>query len=143
MTSAPHDILDFLGDWTLKRVINDRGAEKSGHLTGLAVFKKADGGLRYTESGTLSYDGAPPLVASRTYIWARAAEGGVLVRFEDGSEFHSFSLARTMPEAQHFCDPDMYYVTYDFGKWPKWQSEWRVVGPRKNYRMTSDYRRQH
>ena len=141
MTSAPHDLTDFLGDWALSRAITDRQADKSGHLEGTAVFKRDADRLHYTETGELSYEGAPPLVASRTYFWERAEEGGVLVRFDDGRPFHSFTLLRTMPEAQHICDPDMYYVTYSFGNWPKWQSEWRVVGPRKDYVIISKYRR--
>ena len=78
--------------------------------------------------------------ASRRFIWEEAA-GGIAVRFEDGAAFHVIDQSRSMPDANHHCDPDMYHVSYDFSRWPDWRAVWRVVGPKKDYRMSSEYRR--
>ena len=45
-------------------------------------------------------------------------------------------------EAEHWCDPDMYRVGYDFSAWPEFAATWEVAGPKKAYRMVSRYRRQ-
>ena len=124
------------------RSIEDRLSGKKGQLTGTAVLTPSDAGLRYEENGALTYGDEPPLTASRVYLWSKGKAGSIDVAFGDGGEFHSFSLGRTMPEATHICDPDMYYVTYDFSSWPRWSNAWRVVGPRKNYRMQSTYVRE-
>jgi len=34
----------------------------------------------------------------------------------------------------------MYHVAYDFSRWPEWQSEWRVKGPRKDAVITSRFK---
>jgi hypothetical protein len=44
------------------------------------------------------------------------------------------------PNATHWCDPDTYNVSYTFDVWPRWQSTWDVRGPKKAYKMVSDYR---
>jgi len=44
-----------------------------------------------------------------------------------------------MPAAEHDCPPDHYRVRYDFRSWPRWQADWRVRGPRKDYTLGSAY----
>ena len=142
MSKGPQDLWDFEGEWSLHRTIEDRLSGKSGELTGKVAMKRGDvAGLIYREEGQLRYGDEPPLTASRIYHWNEGKAGRIEVLFQDGRSFHDFSLDRTMPEASHFCDPDMYYVTYDLSRWPEWSSAWRVVGPRKNYRMQSRYLR--
>lgn len=139
VSKGPNKLFDFEGSWHLRRSIQDAHAQKRGTLEGRLTFTRSpeeDGSLHYHEEGALSYGDAPPLTASRSYVWIEE-RGEIAVQFSDGAPFHKFSLRHTMPEATHFCDPDMYYVSYDFSKWPTWRSIWRVVGPRKDYRMTS------
>jgi hypothetical protein len=31
-------------------------------------------------------------------------------------------------------------VRYDFRDWPRWQAEWRVTGPRKDYGIVTRFR---
>ena len=62
-----------------------------------------------------------------------------MVDYADGRPFHEFDPAR--PRAAHWCDPDDYRVRYDFTRWPLWRAEWEVRGPRKDYLMMTDYRR--
>lgn len=135
------DFSDFAGVWALERDIEDRLSGRDGHLIGQATLTADGDGLKYHETGELTFEGQPTLIASRVYLWRRGRGGVVTVQFEDGTPFHDFTLHRTMPEATHFCEPDMYYATYDFARWPVWTSTWRVVGPRKNYRSLSRYQR--
>lgn len=141
MSNAPRDLYDFEGNWTLERKIEDRLAGRSGQLIGSVALSRDDEGLVFRETGEMTFPGQPPLTASRVYLWRRGRGGAVNVFFENGAPFHDFTLARTMPEASHFCDPDMYNVTYNLTRWPMWTSDWRVVGPRKNYRLLSSYSR--
>ena len=133
------ELAAFEGDWRLARVIEDARAGQRGAFAGAARFTPAPGGLAYLEEGTLTLGAAPPMAASRRYFW-RAAGAGIAVDFEDGRFFHAFATGEARPGAEHLCDPDTYAVRYDFTLWPLWRAEWRVLGPRKDYRMVSDYR---
>lgn len=129
---------DFTGEWHVARVIrHDAGPDAQ--FLGQARFTPDDGGLRYREEGRLILPGTPPIRAEREYLW-RQDEKGIAVLFADGRAFHRIDPAR--PEASHWCDPDDYRVRYDFARWPFWRAEWRVSGPRKAYRMLSDYSRE-
>lgn len=128
---------DFTGIWALSRSITQADGPE-GRFTGQAVFTAEGAGLRYHEAGQLVLDGETAMQAERDYLWL--AEGDqIVVRFEDGRDFHRFTPAA--PAAVHWCDPDDYRVTYDFSHWPDWSSEWRVTGPRKDYVMISHYTR--
>ena len=127
---------DFEGDWQVSRRIEDTLSGQDGRFTGVARFERDGVGLRYSERGVLELGGAS-MEAERVYLW-RASGDGIEVLFDDGRAFH---LINGSSEAAHWCDPDQYDVTYDFAGWPKWSSRWRVLGPRKDYVMVSDYRR--
>ncbi len=131
---------DFTGDWTLSREIEDFAQDRRGRMTGTARFMPERGGLRCREAGTLAFDGLPPMATERETIW-QASDDGIEVAFADGRPFHSFRPGDLSPAARHDCAPDLYLVTYDFARWPDWRAEWRVTGPRKDYRMTTRYTR--
>ncbi len=131
---------DFLGEWSIERQIDDRRAGAPASFSGTARFDPAESGLLYCETGQLFLPNAPPLAASRRYLW-RQAEGRIHVLFEDGRAFHDFSPNFTVSAAGHSCDPDRYDVSYDFSDWPAWHCRWRVNGPRKDYVMDSRYLR--
>ena len=130
----------FAGRWRLERRIEDVQAGRTGRLTGEARFEPAPGGLAYHETGTLAFDGAPPMRAERRYLWRDGGNGTIDVLFADGRFFHRFDAEDLTPGASHACAPDAYRVRYDFRAWPRWQAEWRVTGPRKDYAMVSRYR---
>ena len=91
------------------------------------------------ETGRLAL-GGQSFAASRRYIWQEA--GDVLeVLFDDLRPFHSIPAGAGRHEATHLCGPDRYDVAYDFTQWPRWRSVWQVQGPKKDYKMTSDYTR--
>ena len=132
---------DFIGAWQIEREIVDARARRVARLNGRAVFRlNVDGTLLYSEAGQLQIADQTPVEATRQYIWA-VADGKIDVRFEDGAAFHQIDLGVMMPDATHHCDPDLYNVSYDFRTWPEWSASWRVVGPAKDYRMVTQYRR--
>lgn len=132
------ELYDFIGDWAIDRVIEDRLSGQEGRFEGHARFVVDGDVLRYREEGLLSLGGGPPMMAVREYLW-RDADERIAVDYGDGRVFHDFDPAD--PAAHHACDPDDYRVRYDFGGWPDWQAEWTVKGPRKDYTMTSRYSR--
>ncbi len=134
------DLAAFEGLWHLTRTIEDIRAGQGGSFLGTARFTPAPSGLAYVEEGALTLGAAAPMTATRRYLW-RAAGDAIEIDFEDGRFFHAFPAGQPSPAAEHFCDPDHYSVRYDFTRWPDWRAEWRVTGPRKEYRMSSAYRR--
>ncbi|WP_380052880.1 DUF6314 family protein [Falsihalocynthiibacter sp. SS001] len=128
------ELADFRGEWILNRQITSDIAGQSGEFEGRAIFAPHPDGLAYHEAGKLRMAGGGTLQAERRYLW-REVNGQIEVLFEDGRAFHKFGDN----SATHYCDPDIYRVTYDFTEWPRWTSAWRVTGPRKDYVMTSAY----
>jgi hypothetical protein len=129
----------FEGRWRIERTIEDVAAGRTGRFAGAARFEPVAGGLAYAEAGTLTLEGAAPMAASRRYLWRDAGSGTIEVFFEDGRFFHRIDAEEPLTGAVHDCAPDAYRVRYDFRGWPRWQAEWRVTGPRKNYAMVSRY----
>jgi hypothetical protein len=134
-------LLEFEGLWQLSRAIEDMRGPGSGQFEGIARFNADGAGLAYAEEGRLTLAGQAPVTATRRYLWRPGGDGGISVLFEDGRPFHRIWPGRLMPDDTHVCTPDLYHVAYDFRGWPAWSATWRVVGPRKDYRMVSRYRR--
>lgn len=132
---------DFAGVWQLERSITDRLSGQASRFSGQAQFApRPPQGLDYHESGLLHLGDAVPLVATRRYLWDFVA-GKVAVRFADGQPFHDFAPGTTGEGSLHLCGGDTYRVAYDFDQWPAWRVRWQVLGPRKDYAMTSQYQR--
>ena len=127
---------DFEGTWQIARRIRDRRAGATGLFEGVATFSHRADGLAYREEGALRIGDGPAMTAIRGYLWREEA-GRIFVDHADGRRFHDFDPAH--PEARHACAPDQYLVRYDFSRWPAWQAEWTVTGPRKDYVMLSEY----
>lgn len=131
----------FEGLWEIERDIEDVRAGRAGRFVGRASFRPSADGLAYREEGELTLEGAAPMAASRDYLWRDGPGGAIEVLFGDGRFFHAFHPDEAAPAAVHACDPDTYRVRYDFSRWPRWQADWRVTGPRKDYAMLSRFRR--
>ncbi|WP_417264215.1 DUF6314 family protein [Celeribacter sp.] len=131
---------DFAGRWSMAREIEDFRADARSELTGTCDFvPDGEGGFRQEERGFLHLPGRDkPLQAERRYLW-RAVAQEITVFFDDGRFFHSFDPNASAPEADHACDPDSYQVRYEFSDWPNWTANWRVTGPRKDYRFQTRY----
>lgn len=131
----PRVLADFRGDWRVHREIAQaRGP--GARFEGIARWGEADGGLSYVETGTMTLAGQPPMAAERRYFWTE----DLSVLFDDGRFFHRVPAAGGT--AQHWCDPDSYTLVYDFDAWPDFTVDWRVTGPRKDYRAHTAYRRE-
>lgn len=129
----------FKGCWHLKRRI-DHADGTHAEAEGQARFAPDDSGLVMVERGVLRMDGATAMRFDRRYLWRSDENGGIVVLFGDGRPFHEFGVGRV--NARHDCPPDRYDVSYDLSRLPEsWGSVWRVIGPRKNYRMTTRYDR--
>lgn len=128
---------DFEGHWRLARRLHDRKTGLDGLLTGQAGFWLDGDGLLYEERGKLHLPDRAPMTATRRYRW-REAEGGIRVLFDDGENFHCFDHGIDA-RATHHCGEDRYLVRYAFAEWPHWRAIWSVKGPRKDYRLVSDY----
>lgn len=131
-------LANFEGLWRLSRVIEDARAGVTGRLEGQAVWQPDAPGLAQEESGTLQYGAAPPMQATRRYLWREEGEE-IAVFFEDGRPFHT--LPAQGGEAVHHCDPDLYRVTYSFDLPRAFVQTWRVTGPRKDATITSHFSR--
>ena len=78
--------------------------------------------------------------ASRRYVWSEE-DGRIDLAFDDMRPFHSLPLGVETYATTYLCPPDRYQVSYDFGNFPFWSTVWRVEGPRKDYEMTTEFRR--
>lgn len=136
--TLPQQLADFLGVWRVERTINDVRAGRTLHAEGQAEVSFTGDSYIYQEELRLIVPGQAPMTATRSYLW-KQAENGVAIHFDDGRYFHHLRLGQAGPSDHHACDPDSYDVRYDFSQWPEWQTTWRVVGPRKDYVMTSHY----
>ena len=139
---APGALADFAGLWLVERRIEDHLAGRTVAGAGRALLAgDGAGGLRHDETLTLQLDGQErPLTGVQTYLWVQAGDH-VEVRFSDGRRFHRFALGVASTGDVHDCAPDRYSGRYDFARWPDWQVQWKVAGPRKNYLMVTRYRR--
>lgn len=127
-------LADFEGAWRIRRSMEFHDGS-SAVFEGTAVWRPDPAGLAYLEEGTLHMPDQVPMVATRRYLW----QPDLSVWFDDGRYFHT--VPATGGHTDHWCDPDHYGVTYRFTDWPTFEVEWRVVGPRKDYRMRSSYTR--
>jgi len=131
-------LADLSGSWRLTRRIVDHRAAENGDLTGICRWSKDGVGLRQDEAGVMHFGTAPPMQASRAYLW-RAAGASLIVLFEDGRPFHRLGPGQLRD--RHHCPPDTYDVVYDFTRWPDWTQIWQVTGPRKDLRIESRFQR--
>ena len=130
----PREAADFEGLWRLdRRIVQAEGPDARFH--GEAEWRREGVRLLYSEAGILEMPGHPPMQATRSYLW----EPDLTVRFTDGRVFHR--VPARGGRTAHRCAPDLYEVEYDFALWPEFRVLWRVTGPRKDYTMTSLYRR--
>ncbi|MCB2136790.1 MAG: trigger factor [Rhodobacteraceae bacterium] len=132
------ELSDFLGEWRISRLVEDRLSGQQGRFEGQAWFRPDGAFLKYREEGQLRLGGGPAMTAVRDYVW-RQDGNRIAVDYGDGRSFHDFNPAD--PAARHHCEPDDYRVRYDFTHWPEWRAEWTVTGPRKDYTMISRYSR--
>jgi hypothetical protein len=127
----------FRGCWRIARLVTDSFGQATAAFAGTCRFAPDGAGLVCEETGILRHAGER-FPATRVTLWRFPGGGRIDVRFADGRPFHAFSVDR--PEGEHLCGRDRYRVRYDFGDdW--FISQWGVLGPAKDYVMTTRYRR--
>lgn len=132
-TSSLADPVALVGTWRMARVIEDR-------LTGM--HHRVDGRLRlaavsaerlsWSEHGWWDQP-TGAVEVRRELLMQRAEDGAWWVRFEDGSAFHPWTPDERVV---HDCAPDTYRGAVS-GSVRRWTVRWDVLGPRKDYSMTT------
>lgn len=131
----------LLGSWKVDRIIIDRARALTGGLQGQAIFTPSAGGLLYQEHGTLTL-GEHRGRAEHSYLYDfPEGDGQASVRFRDGRAFYDLDLARGQQRVCHACHPDLYEGLFIALSSAAWRSEWKVIGPRKDYDLLTTYTR--
>ncbi|NUP74085.1 MAG: hypothetical protein HOQ07_05470 [Sinomonas sp.] len=144
------------GTWAVERDLLDRASGARGTFAGVVVFEETDDGaaLRQREEGTVRW-GTHEGPATREYVWRPSRSPDAMdVFFPDGRFFHTVRLRQpsgsgsgthsgTAPDwqAEHWCDPDDYRVTYTAAGPDELRYTWDVTGPTKDLLLTTVLRR--
>lgn len=133
------DLTGYLrGAWDLGRDIVADDGTGLGTFAGTARFTQEHGVLRYEERGELrltDYRGT----ATRTLHYRPESPARCTVWFHDGHFFHDLQLDTGVWQVRHPCRSDMYYGYFEVLDPQRWRQYWRVVGPQKAYRMTTQF----
>lgn len=127
----------FRGQWLLVRIIENVPEGIIGEVWGEAEFVNDSEGMACRERGVMRFQGTD-FHMERTSLWRFPEAGRVEVLYEDGRPFHDF-LTRD-PIALTIEEDARYEIVYDF-KPGTWISRWQLLGPGRNYMMTTRYRR--
>jgi len=134
------DLGAFLkGEWRLSRRIRDLRLMLRGQLDGHASVTVMTKGLLLSETGRLAF-GEHVSDASQRYRIIFGSECAQVFR-ADGSRFHDLDLSSGTARILHHCGEDLYRGRYRVTDDDHYSVGWRVIGPRKNYRMASLYSR--
>lgn len=130
--------LALLGRWRLERVVEDRLADQTWHVTGeCRLEQESDLQVRWQETGVLERPGAAPSTVARTLLVVRDDVGAPWrVTFDDGRPFHPWTLGA---EVDHPCAADHYRGLVDVVDADRWEVTWEVRGPAKDHTITTTY----
>jgi Family of unknown function (DUF6314) len=131
------------GSWSFDRIIEGQGT-----MQGTAVFTPLDRDrLVYREQGSLKLLNGTELQAEREYIFSKSNRGfEVFFKENPPRLFHEISLSIRVGGglsggARHLCNLDKYQSTYTFLPDGRYVIRHVVLGPRKDYTMTTTYTR--
>ena len=131
---------DLLGTWALSRVVDDRLTGERREVVGVATLAlEAPDRVRWHEEGTMTWPGHDVPVSRTLYVaHDDSASTGWFVHFEDGRPFHPWTIGAPV---DHPCGRDHYRGLLAAHGDPvsRWTVEWDVLGPAKNYRMTTTH----
>lgn len=131
----PTDLLptDLLGDWVLRRTVDDRLVGVTGTVVGSTTLTRtAPDEVRWDETGTLRLGGRETPVSRRLLV-RRHRDDRWTVHFADGRVFHDWVWGATV---EHACAPDDYTGVLG-GDAERWTVRWAARGPAKDYRLDS------
>lgn len=131
----------FAGTWSVDRGVADARAGLDGTFRGTATSTPTgDGGLACVEEGVLAF-GGDVRPAGRRLLLRSDGDGAVDVLFGDGRPFYRFDLRDDRWSGVHGCGDDTYTVRGRFVGEDAYEEVWHASGPRKDYRLTTTYRR--
>jgi hypothetical protein len=141
MWDSGDDFLEFItsSEWRMERTISDYKTGCRGFFKGVTRFHKRSPTIWvYKEQGLLEFGGSS-YRSVRCYLYKRR-EPFVDVAFECGRPFFSMDV-RKLPQVEyaHECGVD-HYLGKLFVFRPGWQTEWRIIGSRKNIEIFTAYR---
>jgi hypothetical protein len=132
-------------EWSLQRQLIDRLVGTAGEVTGTArwsapVDLPASGAiLDYEETGELRL-GSHRGPVSRRYRYVLMSESRAEVFFADGRTFHPLDLSSGWCRVDHRCGDDRYRGWIQAASQDELHQHWHVLGPRKDYTITTVYR---
>ncbi|MDW3207481.1 MAG: DUF6314 family protein [Alphaproteobacteria bacterium] len=128
--------IDPTGRWRLNRLVADGVARRLVRGSGVLVATPGSPGTwRLVE--TLTFDGYD---GRRESLW-RISGDSLDICYADGAPLVRFDLELARPDAVHLCAPDRYEARLRNGFPDRFALGWRVVGPRKDYAMVTNYQR--
>ena len=149
-TAAQRVFRILVGRWRLDRTIPGVAS-----LIGQAVLAPAGGvvsTLRYEERGDLRLNAGSQYAAERRYLYRLIGER-LVIEFADrpnrGAVLHDLSFKPSPNGAgilvarhRHWCAPDSYDLEMTITGCDRFETRYRIAGPRKNYEMHSIYGRE-
>ena len=120
----------LMGTWQFTRHIDDKI---------LQCPTKAEGTLTITqntwqESGTMN-----GMNFCVEYALEFQESGGMIVNFPDGRLFYTLTPINENASIDHLCGDDFYKGEWIYHNTHSFDLIWTVKGPRKNYRMVTQY----
>lgn len=133
----------FRGHWRLQREVSDQPV-----MTGTAEFADcADHSRQLDYLEKLSWPGpnGQPIHAQRAYLY-RQTDTGLAIDFADGVSSGKLFLAFAFERAHeltshHLCIADHYDGRFVFYSTDRFELSFQVVGPHKDYRITTVFER--
>jgi hypothetical protein len=135
----------LVGSWRLNREIPGIAS-----FSGRAEFcaTKESGVLAYAESGHFAFQSGYNSAASRRLRYSLIG-GRIAIKDDDGIRrgvtLHLLNFVQTgagaVAQHQHVCGRDVYDIVMTILEADRFETQYRVVGPRKDYWMLAVYRR--
>ena len=131
---------DIIGEWIIRRNIEDKLNKRNFILIGKAIFTTEDNIFYYKETGVIKSDNFESK-AHQDYTWI-IKPNGWKINFSNGSHFHDLELENTEQEVYHKCGNDIYRGIFSLNLPRSFEVVWEVSGPRKNYKSHTYYNKE-
>lgn len=131
---------DIIGEWIIRRNIEDKLNKRNFILNGKAIFTTEDNIFYYKETGVIKSDNFESK-AHQDYTWI-IKPNGWKINFSDGSHFHDLELENNKQEVYHNCGNDIYRGRFKLNIPKEYEVIWNVSGPHKNYISHTYYNRE-
>ncbi len=130
----------FKGGWKFFRKISDHKTGIEATVNGTVVFSGNRQILNYAEIGSMEYGGYKGQ-ARQNYLYQFTSPATARVLFKTNRLFHELDLSTGQSEVGHLCQQDRYDGHYRLRDAANWSLDWKIVGPRKNCFISTDYHR--